>query len=238
MSTLKLLLPFFGLLLATCSTPESATPNGPFPPLPSIDTTFTYLALGDSYTIGESVAEGGRYPVQLADSLQQLHRTTLDIVDIVARTGWTTDELDAGIDAREDLEDTYDLVSLLIGVNNQFRGRAVEDYEPEFRALLERAIDFAGGEKDRVFVVSIPDYAYTPFGQGNPAISNGIDIYNAANRAITEEFGIRYFDITPISREGLDNTALVAADNLHPSAEQYGRWVSLMHAEVAEMLGE
>ena len=212
--------------LWTCNTTEQAIPQ------PRV---FTYLALGDSYTIGHSVEEAERYPNQLADSLEQ-QSIILTPVDIVAKTGWTTDELDAGINARTDLQDTYDLVSLLIGVNNEYRGRSVASYEPEFRALLDRAIAFAGGQRERVFVVSIPDYAFTPFGQGNPAISEDIDEYNAANKRITEEYGINYFDITPISREGINQPDLVADDRLHPSGLQYSRWVSSFYNEVAAML--
>lgn len=224
------------LLLAVlafgCQTSdEQPTPGTPpTPPAP-----ITYLALGDSYTIGESVKEGGRYPVQLAASLRQ---NGTDIADptIVARTGWTTFELEAGIGAADIQGKEYGLVSLLIGVNDQFRGRPVADYRPDFTGLLHQAIAFAGGDTSRVFVVSIPDYAFTPFGNGSTAISAGIDEYNAANREITEAFGIRYFDITPISREGLDEPELVASDGLHPSAEQYRRWVELMVEEVEMMV--
>ena len=157
-------------------------------------------------------------------------------VRIVAKTGWTTDELQAGIDNANLADSSYSLVSLLIGVNNQYRGRSVEDYKPEFTALLNQAIIFAGGRVERVFVVSIPDYAYTPFGNGNTTISEGIDEFNAANRQITESLGIRYFDITPISREGFADPALVASDGLHPSGKQYAQWVSLMLPAVKEMV--
>lgn len=226
-----LLLFLTSILLWTCNTTETARPQEPEPPMG----TYSYLALGDSYTIGESVTEGERYPNQLADSLSLLG-ISLNPVDIVARTGWTTDELGAGIDARNDLQQTYELVSLLIGVNNQYRGRPVDEYEGEFRALLDRSISFAGGDKERVFVISIPDYAYTPFGSGNTSISEGIDAYNAANQAITAEYGISYFDITPISRNGLDKPELVADDGLHPSGAQYALWVSSFVNTVKEKL--
>ncbi|MEL6660189.1 MAG: SGNH/GDSL hydrolase family protein [Bacteroidota bacterium] len=213
-------------LVWACSTTEQSIPQSE---------VFSYLALGDSYTIGHSLTEAERYPNQLADSLIP-KGITLSPVDIVAKTGWTTDELDAGINDRTDLQNTYDLVSLLIGVNNEFRGRPVATYEPEFRALVDRAIDFADGEHERVFIVSIPDYAFTPFGQGNTNISEDIDEYNAANKRIAEEYGIKYFDITPISREGLNQPDLVADDRLHPSGLQYGLWVSSFLEEVEEML--
>lgn len=223
------------ILLGTCNTNEVAKPQGPFPPLPGATTPISYLALGDSYTIGESVAERERYPNQLADSLAPFG-IELSPVDIVARTGWTTDELADGIAARDDLQITYDLVTLLIGVNNQYRNRPIGPYEEEFRSLLEQAIEFAAGDLTRVFVISIPDYAFTPFGNGNPTISEGIDAYNAANKAIAETYGVRYFDITPISREGLSMPSLVANDGLHPSGAQYARWVSLMLPTIKEEL--
>ncbi len=192
------------------------------------DSTFTYLALGDSYTIGESVKEAERFPNQLTDSLKA-DGIKIGTVKVVARTGWTTDELESGITASGlTATDTFDMVSLLIGVNNQYRGRSVEDYKPSFTTLLQRAIKFAGGKKERVIVVSIPDYAYTPFGGGRQSISTGIDQYNAANEAITRSMGIAYAQITPVSREGLNDPSLVAGDGLHPSGKQYGRWVGVM----------
>lgn len=224
-------------LFWTCNTTEYPSPQGPLPPLPEEAGSFSYLALGDSYTIGERVPERERYPNQLADSLK-LRGIDLNPVDIVARTGWTTDELNDGIDARSDLQGSYDLVSLLIGVNNQFRGWPIDEYEEEFRGLLDRAIEFAGGEKDRVFIVSIPDYAFTPYGGGRSEISEGIDAFNAVNRMIAEQYEISYFDITPISREGLDKPELVATDGLHPSGVQYARWVSSFMESIKEKLEE
>lgn len=194
---------------------------------------FYYLALGDSYTIGESVDSSERFPEQLgallvADPMDRNVRS-------FAQTGWTTGDLAAAIAGRSDFRENYDLVSLLIGVNNQFRGRSLSEYSTEFRALLETAIDFAGNDPNRVFVVSIPDYAYTPFGAGDVIVSQEIDAFNAENAAITAEYGIQYFDITPISRNGLIEPELVAGDGLHPSAEQYRRWVELMIDDVRMM---
>ena len=208
----------------------------PTPP-PATPDVLTYLALGDSYTIGTSVPAQHRWPSQLRDSLQ-MDGFRMEEVTYVAQNGWTTDELDAGIDATS-LRDRYDLVSLLIGVNNQFRDRPLAEYRTEFEALLLRAIEFAGGDNTRVFVVSIPDYAFTPFGQnsGNAAqITAGIDEFNAANRAIAEQYNVAYFDITPISREGVVNPQLVASDGLHPSFRQYQRWVSLLLPGVKGLL--
>ncbi|MBK8565405.1 MAG: SGNH/GDSL hydrolase family protein [Saprospiraceae bacterium] len=225
---LLLLLPF---LTANCTEKEPKTDIEP----PKM---LTYLALGDSYTIGQSVKEEERYPVQLAEKLRPLGHD-INHVRIIAKTGWTTDELAAGIASSNLTTDsTYDLVSLLIGVNNQYRSRPVESYKPEFTELLNQAIAFAGGRKERVFVVSIPDYAYTPFGNGRTDISEGIDAYNAANREISEGMGIRYFDITPTSRQGLDDPTLVASDGLHPSGKQYAIWVNGMVEGVKDMLGK
>lgn len=225
------------ILFWACNTTEYPRPQGPLPPLPEEPGVFSYLALGDSYTIGERVPEAQRYPNQLADSLK-LRGIDLTPVDIVARTGWTTDELNDGINDRSDLQGSYDLVSLLIGVNNQFRGWPIDEYDTEFRGLLDRAIAFAGGEKNRVFVISIPDYAFTPYGRGQTEISEGIDDFNAVNKMITEEYGISYYNITPISREGLDKPELVAADGLHPSGAQYARWVSSFVEAIKEKLEE
>jgi lysophospholipase L1-like esterase len=196
--------------------------------------SFYYLALGDSYTIGESVAVNERYPVQLRDRL--FPDSTVEQVRIIARTGWTTRNLAFALDTTTDLRESYNLVSLLIGVNDQYQGRRLFNYRADFRSLLERAIELAGNNPGRVFVVSIPDYAYTPFGAGNIAISQEIDAFNAANAAITEEYGVQYFDITPISRDGLNEPELVASDGLHPSGEQYRRWVELMVGDVRQML--
>lgn len=227
------------LLLATfffwgCAQQELLSPNIA-PPVPNPPKIFSYLALGDSYTIGESVEEAERYPNQLADSLST-YNIALNPIDIVARTGWRTDQLETAINDRSDLAETYDLVSLLIGVNNQFQNRPISIYEADFRLLLERAIAFAGGNKARVFVVSIPDYAFTPFGNGRTDISEGVDAFNEVNATITAEYGISYFNITPISRNGLDQPELVANDGLHPSATQYAAWVSLILPEVAVKL--
>lgn len=194
-----------------------------------------FLALGDSYTIGQSVAVSERWPMQLAEYLRS-REVVVDTTAIIAQTGWRTDNLMSAIQSRQP-DSSYNLVALLIGVNNLYQGRSVEAYEPEFKALLERSIALAGGRKELVFVVSIPDYGYTPFGESDQAaISAKIDIFNAANKRITAEAGIQYFDITPISRRGLDEPDLVANDGLHPSGKQYRLWVESMQSKVFEML--
>jgi lysophospholipase L1-like esterase len=182
-----------------------------------------YLALGDSYTIGESVSGPERYPEQLAAKLTD-NGNKVETV-IIARTGWTTDELSAAIERADLKGGKFDLVTLLIGVNNEYRGRGVEEYKRGFEELLDRAVELAGGKRSHVIVVSIPDYGYTPFGaEGQNEISKRIDLFNAAAKGITEEKGVKFSDITPISRNGFRDRSLVADDGLHPSGKQYGLW--------------
>ena len=186
--------------------------------------TLTYLALGDSYTIGEAVPEDGRWPMQLARGLRE---SGIELADprIVATTGWTTDELEWGIDAVEPLG-TFDLVSLLIGVNNQYRNRSAVAYSGEFHSLLRRAIKFAHGRADRVLVLSIPDWGVTPFAANDkrdPAlIGSEIDAFNAAASAVCAKEGVAFVDITPVSRER--GGEMLADDGLHPSAAMYTLW--------------
>lgn len=188
-----------------------------------------YLALGDSYTIGESVQEAERFPNQLASLLESSHQLTKSIggieVSIIARTGWTTQELWEGIQARQ-IDPPYDLVSLLIGVNNQYRGYDINEYRTQFAFLLNKAIEYAGGDSNRVIVLSIPDWGVTPFagGRDRGQIAKEIDEFNAVNRDETERSGAHYIDITPISREAVNDLALVANDGLHPSGKMYGMW--------------
>lgn len=188
--------------------------------------SLTYLALGDSYTIGESVAEKERWPILLKESLAG-EDIVIDKVDIIATTGWRTDELKVAMMANDNFD--YDIVSLLIGVNNQYQGKSVESYESEFEKLLQLAIERAGGDSKRVFVVSIPDYGFTPFGESSQEkITKELAAYNSANKKITKNRGIRYFNITPISKNGLAKPELVAEDGLHPSGKQYALWVQEM----------
>ena len=191
-----------------------------------------FLALGDSYTIGEAVATNERWPVQLFDSIASRGFDT-EKLTLIARTGWTSDDLKQGILFENPAKD-YNLVALLIGVNDQYQGLNKESYRTRFEELLVMAIEFAQGDKDAVFVLSIPDYAYTPFGQGSRTITEEIDEFNAINQAIAQAYEITYFDITPISREGLTNPGLVASDGLHPSGLMYSRWVSQILEEIAD----
>jgi lysophospholipase L1-like esterase len=196
----------------------------------TVQAPMRFLALGDSYTIGQSVPLNQRWPLQLKDSLATRGILT-DTMRIIATTGWRTDNLINAITNQQLQQQHYNLVSLLIGVNNQYQGVPISQYITEFHQLLDSAIRYAGGDTNHVFIVSIPDYAYTPYGQstGNQTqISQEIDNYNLINKHIADSLNVRYFDITPISRQGIMKSNLVAADGLHPSGIQYGEWVKLM----------
>jgi len=189
----------------------------------SIGEPVHFLALGDSYTIGQSVSTSERWPNQLVSELSSQGFNVAEL-RIIAQTGWRTDNLQSAISQLLPLTG-YNLVSLLIGVNNQFQGGSIQTYTQQFDDLLQQAIWLAGNDPRHVFVLSIPDYAYTPFGGGNSAISAAIDEFNSVNRFITETYNVRYIDITPISRKGLEDPSLVAIDGLHPSGKMYGLWV-------------
>ena len=193
-----------------------------------------YLALGDSYTIGERVPENERCPIQLADLLNQKGYPT--DVTVIAKTGWTTDELWQGIQARE-LTPPYDLASLLIGVNNQYRGYDIEEYREQFVFLLDKSVEYAGGDANRVIVLSIPDWGVTPFASSRDRsqIAKEIDAFNAVNKEETEKAGAHYIDITPISREAVNDSSLIADDGLHPSGKMYAEWAKLALPIVLEI---
>ena len=194
------------------------------------------LALGDSYTIGEAVAPEDRWPAQLARRLRASGINAAE-PDLVAKTGWTTDELAAGI-AEARLRPRYDLVTLLIGVNNQYRGLPIEQYRKQLRSLLGRARDFAGGDPERVIVISIPDWGVTPFAadRDRNAIAAAIDIFNGINQEEAARAGSRWVDVTGISREAAADSALVASDGLHPSAVMYRRWLQVLLPEAWAVL--
>lgn len=189
-----------------------------------MDYHFTFLALGDSYTIGEAVSEEERWPLQLKVLLNKIG-IVLNKVDIIAKTGWTTDELIQAITDR-DIKEKYDYVSLLIGVNNQYRGYPLNNYEKEFKQLLCKAIEYASGKRDNVIVVSIPDWGVMPFAEGRDRnkISNEIDLFNKVNKRVAIDMGVNYVDITPISKLAEQDKSLIAFDGLHPSASQYTLW--------------
>lgn len=186
-----------------------------------------FLALGDSYTIGEGVAEKERWPMQVAALLEQ-RGVAIAPPEIVARTGWTTDELAEGI-ALARPAGAYALVTLLIGVNDQYRGRDEHEYRGRFAGLLEQAIGFAGGAPGRVLVLSIPDWGVTPHaaGRDRAAISAAIDRFNAINRDESRRAGTRYVDVTPVSRGAAIDRSLLAPDGLHPAGRMYARWAQL-----------
>jgi lysophospholipase L1-like esterase len=194
-----------------------------------------YLALGDSYTIGEAVTEDERWPMQLRDSLLA-HGMEMEWYKIIAHAGWKSRELREAIDQVKP-DKNYNLVSLLIGVNDFFQGRSIDEYKTRFQQLLDIAVAHAGGRKDRVFVVSIPDYSYTPrYKDHQDIVSKGIDAFNVLNRKITLAAGIQYIDITILSRRGLSDPHWVSLDGLHPSGEQYTAWVKAMLPTVLQML--
>jgi lysophospholipase L1-like esterase len=199
------------------------------------NSSIRYLALGDSYTIGESVSEAERWPNQLAKLLAENGYSVE--VKIIARTGWTTSELWEGIQ-KEELTAPYDMVSLLIGVNNQYRGYDIEEYRKEFIFLLNKSIEYAGGDKTHVFVVSIPDWGVTPFASGRDAekIAAEIDAFNQVNKEEAQKAGVGYADVTPISREAVRDSSLIAPDGLHPSGKMYTEWAELALPIALEIL--
>lgn len=188
----------------------------------------TYLALGDSYTKGQSVPLEESFPYVLTDSLNTEPYIDVVEMEVIAETGWTTSNLLNGM-LRVPAEKKYDLVTLLIGVNNQYQGKSITNYKTELTLCLQKAIAFAGGDTSRVIVVSIPDYGYTPFGAANKEfISSQIDAFNAVNKNVSESMNVSYIDITAISRS--DFPDLVASDLLHPSCKQYRLWVDKLYA--------
>lgn len=183
-----------------------------------------YLALGDSYTIGESVPLDKNFPHQTVALLKK-EKIEIDEPAIIAKTGWTTDELQEQI-SRTRLAVPFDFVTLLIGVNNQYRGRSAEEYAQQFEELLQQAISFAGDKPTHVIVLSIPDWGATPFAEGRDRnkIAKEIDAFNAINEKIAKKYKVHYINITAFTREVVTDKALVADDGLHPSAKDYGRW--------------
>jgi lysophospholipase L1-like esterase len=218
---MNLVLPLILLiLLSACSSIPQPTQEN-IVPMREI----RYLALGDSYTIGESVSEAERWPNQLAALINPAGEIE---VTIIARTGWTTSELWEGIQSAAP-QGTYDLVSLLIGVNNQYRGYDINEYREEFKFLLEKSIEYAGGNPEHVIVLSIPDWGVTPFawGRDSAQIAADIDAYNAINFEESKKAGVHYVDVTPVSREAVSDQSLIAGDGLHPSGKMYTEWAKL-----------
>lgn len=214
------------LILLGCGVTEETTSTTEELPIAEENSDYSYLALGDSYTIGESVCNTCRFPIQLENALEQLTNKSVH-TDIIATTGWRTDILIAAIEDQNP-DKTYDFVTLLIGVNNQFQGTPFSVYENEFSQLLTTAINLAQGEKERVVIISTPDYAFTPFGQttSNPQqISDELDKYNAYAKEIAEKRNVKFLNITDITRRGIAEPNLVASDGLHPSEDAYAEFV-------------
>jgi lysophospholipase L1-like esterase len=197
---------------------------------------YTYLALGDSYTIGEKVKAAENFPNQTVALLRE-QELDFKAPVIVAKTGWTTDELQAGI-KKEKLQQHYDFVTLLIGVNNQYRDKTVADYKPQFETLLKKAIRYAHNNPRHVIVLSIPDWGVTPFAEGRDSkiIAAQIDEYNAANKLIAEKNKVHYINITPGTREAANNKELLAGDGLHPSGKEYAKWAKEIAAVIKSEL--
>jgi lysophospholipase L1-like esterase len=199
------------------------------------------LALGDSYTIGESVEPEQRWPAQLIARLRE-RGFSFDDPLIIATTGWTTGDLSRALVQTGPLG-PFDLVTLLIGVNNQYRGCSEAEYRQQFRALLQRAITYAGDDATRVIVLSIPDWSVTPFASALGAepssldrIAAAIDRLNGINQAEAERLGAYYVYVTPISREAAVDRSLLASDGLHPSGKMYARWVKLVEPIACNIL--
>ena len=202
------------------------------------DPRYSYLALGDSYTIGESVKGTERWPVQLAEQLRA-RGYKMAAPKIIARTGWTTNDLLRGIENELDVQRDFDLVSILIGVNNQYQNKPATEYEEDLRQIFRKAVNHSKTLEKGVFAVSIPDYGYTPFGaEDQEEISEEIDRFNEIFRRVAEDFDVPFYNITPISREALNNPDLIASDNLHPSGLMYKYWVDQFVNQVAEKLPE
>lgn len=197
---------------------------------------FSYLALGDSYTIGEQVLLSESFPYQ---TVQLLRKKGIEISapEIIAKTGWTTDELYAALEQTEFLK-SYDFVSLLIGVNNQYRGRTADQYRIEFEALLKQALVFAGNNAHRVFVLSIPDWGITPFAitRDTKQIAKEIDEYNGAGKEITEQYNCTFIDITEGQKAEGNNAEMLAEDGLHPSGKEYAKWAAKLAGAIKKAI--
>lgn len=235
---------FVGILLTSsfvaCGAESTATPANTLLPvneattpqitqIPEPETKpLRFLALGDSYTIGQSVPVSERWPVQLVRRMIEAG-VVVSEPEIIAQTGWTTGDLSSAI-GEVGPEGPYEFVSLLIGVNNQFRGLDIDQYQTEFRALLQRAVTLAAGDPSHVIVISIPDWGVTPFAQGRDRelIGQQIDLFNSINLTEATRIGARYVSVTGISRKAITESKLIAGDGLHPSGEMYSRWVDVV----------
>lgn len=200
-----------------------------------MEKTYTYLALGDSYTIGEAVLLKNNFPYQTVQLLRK-KGYAFAAPEIIAKTGWTTDELEAGMKDYNFLS-KYDFVTLLIGVNNQYRGREVIEYKEQLVQLLERAIALAG-KPSHVIIISIPDYSVTPFAKSKDTakISGQIDVFNSVAKALSVQYKTQYVEITAESRDAENDGSLVADDGLHPSAKEYAKWAEKVSKTMFSLL--
>ncbi|MFO8146472.1 MAG: SGNH/GDSL hydrolase family protein [Bacteroidota bacterium] len=229
MKKLLVLLAFIGFISGCSSTSEIVN---------STDADFSYLALGDSYTIGESVPVEKRWPVQLAERLR-MRGYKMAAPKIIAKTGWTTGNLLDAMETNLNVQKDFDLVSILIGVNNQYQNKSISEYETELNKLFRKAINHSRTREKGVFALSIPDYGATPFGEENSEIiGREIDEFNAVFRKVAEAHNVAFYNITPISREARNNPELTAEDALHPSGLMYRYWVDLIIDGVARKLHE
>ncbi|MBL0355643.1 MAG: SGNH/GDSL hydrolase family protein [Chitinophagaceae bacterium] len=223
-------------LLPGCSKPDTragfvtsspVVPSNPTVVLPDTTVTRTYLALGDSYTIGQSVAFTERFPVQTV-ALLGSQSIKFNQPEIIAQTGWTTGDLLSKLNNNPPSKSIYDIVSLLIGVNNQYQHRTQDEYRQQFIILLERSILYTGNNKRKVFVLSIPDYSVTPYASGSDRdlIARQIDSFNVINKTISQQYQVNYLDITGDTRLASTNLSLIAGDGLHPSGAGYTVWAA------------
>lgn len=223
-------------LFLSCSTANTSITNKDN--LQEDKETIKYLALGDSYTIGESVCETCRFPVQLKEKLDGSNLNKNISIEIIAKTGWTTTDLLKAIEAKKP-SSNYDLVTLLIGVNNQYQNKDFKLYEEEFTKLVTKATIFAEGDRKNVIVLSIPDYAYTPYGDKSgkfKTITTELAKYNAFAKKYCQQREIRYINITDITQEGLKNPKLTATDGLHPSEVAYSKFVDRIVPTALEVI--
>lgn len=199
-------------------------------------TRYTYLALGDSYTIGEQVSFADNFPNQTVQLLRN-SGFSFHAAEIIAKTGWTTDELSDAIEQTKTL-DSYDIVTLLVGVNNQYRGRSSSNFEVEFEHLLQKAIQFTGNQPSRVFVLSIPDWGVTPFAAGKDVnqVAKEIDAYNNICENAARAFNTGYINITDAQRIDGNKTAFLAPDSLHPSGLEYSKWAKKLYEQILKSL--
>ena len=198
--------------------------------------TYNLLALGDSYSIGEGVMLHQNFPYQTVQILRTMGYE-FHAPEIIAKTGWTTDELEEGMKGYRFLA-RYDFVTLLIGVNNQYRGADIIPYKEQLEELLKKAIAMANGKKEHVILISIPDYSVTPFAgaMDREKTAREVEVFNSVGRALSIQYKVHYLDITPESREAENDPELVASDRLHPSAKEYAKWAEKLSAFIASQL--